>query len=489
MALSDRDRIRHLLRRFGLGAGRAEMKRYEPLGVKGTLTALLDDDKTDEQFDISPWEFATQDDGKIDSGAYHLTGWWALRMLVTRRPCQERMTLFWHDHFAVDYEKVYEAPMMAGYLDVLRKHGRGKFKDLLWAVFEQGASYAYLDQHSSNRIHPNENYARELLELFTIGIGNYTEQDVRESARALTGWSIHYIGTGGDVPYEQLRLAAAKTGIGVNNPCYVPALHDDGEKTILGQTKRWDAKSLLEMLAEHPKTAEFICRKLWDWFAWQEPTADTMKRLVGAWKRSDGEIKAVMKAIADAPQFWEPADVARKPKSPIESVISLYRCFDLGDIIALLHGKPKTPYTPVKKELREAAGGLAYLMGLQGMILLLPPNVGGWEWGKAWINPAISIERIKLGSFVFWSGGEDRPMASLLAAKILQDDKPANPEQLVIAMADILDCELSAEMRPVLVEAATKHGGVEALKDKNRAAQLFAETSRVMFGLPSFQLY
>lgn len=120
-------------------------------------------------------------------------------------------------------------------------------------------------------------------------------------------------------------------------------------------------------------------------------------------------------------------------------MISLYRCFDLGDIIALLHGKPKTPYTPVKKELREAAGGLAYLMGLQGMILLLSPNVGGWEWGKAWINPAISIERIKLGSFVFLVGRR-RPLRwlPLLAARILQDDKPTNPEQLVIAMADIL---------------------------------------------------
>src|SRR6478672_1670000 len=110
----------------------------------------------------------------------------------------------------------------------------------------------FLDQHTSNRIHPNENFARELMELFTLGIGNYTEQDVLESARALTGWSLHYLGTGLNYNYEDLRMMAAKKGMGMNNTCYVPAIHDDGDKTILGVTKKWNADDLLEMLANHP---------------------------------------------------------------------------------------------------------------------------------------------------------------------------------------------------------------------------------------------
>lgn len=487
--LSERDKVRHLLRRFGLGAGRYTVGKYEKLGFRGALDALLDEDRHPVGPEISPWEFAAQPDGRLDTGAYHLSGWWALRMLMTRRPLEERLALFWHDHFAVDYEKVFEMPMMAGYLEVLRTHGRGKFRDLLRAVFQQGAVYSQLDQHLSNRIHPNENCARELLELHTVGIGAFDERDVRETARALTGWSIHYLGSYTETPYEQLRVKAAQHGIGVNNACYVPAIHDGGEKTILGQTKNWDALGLLDFLAGHPKTAAHLCDKLWRWFAANPAKPETTKRLIDAWTRSDGEIKAVLRAIVEAPQFWEAQEIGHKPKSPVESVISLYRCFDVSDLLFLLRGNPPKPQTPIKKELRDAAGGLWYMMSLQGFILLLPPTVGGWEWGKAWINSATSIERLRLPGFVFYSGGDDRPMATLLAGRILGEDKPTSPEALVGAIADIFDVDLDPATAPLIVEAAVKAGGVAALADKNRAANLFARTTSVMFGLPSYQLY
>lgn len=491
MSLTESQSIRHLLRRLGLGAGRYAMMRHGPLGSSGTIDALLRDDQVDEGFDISPWEFATHEDGRIDTVAYRLSEWWALRMLMTRRPFQERLTLFWHNHFTTDFEKVGELPTLAAYLEVLRSKGRGKFRDLLWAVFEQGASYIYLDQHLSNKIHPNENYARELLELFTLGIGNYTEQDVREAARALTGWCVHYIGTGAETDFETLRLRAAKAGIGVTNACYVPALHDDGPKTILGKTQNWSARPLMDMLAAHPKTAERICRKLWDWFGWGEPTADTARRMLSAWKRSDGEIRSVVRAIVDAPQFWAPECVGRKPKSPVDAVVSLYRSLGLGDALRSIRGPmPKTPYTPIKKELRETAGGLSHLMNLQGMFLLRPPDVAGWEGGFAWITPSISVERIKVSQALFWGGGDSRPAATWLAAKIRQEDNPASTGELVRALADILDVDLDPPSQAILEDVAARRGGLDALasQDPNRTAYLFAETTRAMLALPGFQL-
>lgn len=488
MALDEKDRRRHLLRRFGLGAGRYETRRYERSGKAPlSIDDLIEEARTDD-FPIDPWEFAAQEDGRIDTGAYQLSGWWALRMLMTRRPLQERMTLFWHDHFAVDYEKVFEMPMMAGYLEVLRRHGLGRFGDLLEAVFLQGALYSYLDQHASNRIHPNENFARELLELFTVGLGNFEEKDVAELARALTGWSVHYLGIGIDMEYEKLRTLAARNGMGLMNACHVPALHDAREKTILGKTAKWEAMQALAMLAKHPKTAEHICGKLWDWFAAKPASSETMKRLQGAWNRSNGEIAAVLRAIAEAPQFWDEDEVGRKPKCPIESVVSLYRCFDVTDILLLARGAQKSPQTPIRMELRGAAGALSYLMSLQGMTLLLPPNVGGWEWGSAWINPALSIERLKLPGVVFW-GGDDRPMTSLLSARILQDLKPTTSEQLVRGIADILDLDLPQEAMPALIATADRHGGVKALANRDQAAGLFTDACRLLFAVPAAQLY
>src|SRR5687768_14209729 len=127
LKLTDSQKISHLLRRFGMGAGRYERQKFEKLGTDKAFDALLNDDKQDEGFPVSPWEFAAQDDKRIDTGAYHLAGFWALRMFLTKRPLEQKLALFWHDHFAVDFEKVYELPMMYGYLEVIRTKGRGKF--------------------------------------------------------------------------------------------------------------------------------------------------------------------------------------------------------------------------------------------------------------------------------------------------------------------------------------------------------------------------
>lgn len=485
---SDRDKVRHLLRRFGLGANRTELNQYAALGYKKAVETLLNDDKLDEGFPISPWEFGAQLDGNLDSGAYHVAGWWALRLMMTKRPLQERLTLFWHDHFALDAEKVYELPIMAGYLETLRTYGRGRFRDLLQAVFKQGALFIYLDNQASNRIHPNENFARELFELFTLGIGNYTEKDVLESARAFTGWSTHYLGTGFNTEYNQLRLLASKNDLAMNNVCYVPAIHDAGDKTIFGVTKKWTAEDVLDAVADHPKTIRYISQKLWEWFAYPNPPETVLAKMERTWKSTKGEIRALLKTIVDCPEFWSAENLGTKPKSPIETTVSLYRTFDLADVVLKLRGAPKTQYDPIPKPVRDTAGGLFYLMQRQGFRLLYPPNVAGWDWGLAWINTASSMERLNLAN-TFWGGGAERPFAVIVANRLKNEDKAETPEQIVDGLADILDVPIDAATRPILVEACTKYGGRKALDNKDQSANLFARLSRLLYGTPAGQLY
>lgn len=486
--MTDAQKINHLLRRFGLGGGRYARKPYEALGFKKAVEAILSDDKADEGFDIDPWEFGAQKDGKIDSGAYHLASWWALRMFMTKRPLQEKLTLFWHDHFALDAEKIYELPTMAGYLEVLRKHGRGRFRDLLHAVFKQGAMYVFLDNQASNRMHPNENFARELFELFTLGIGNYTEKDVQETARAFTGWSTHYLGTGFNMEYETLRMQGVKNNLAINNVCYVPAIHDDGDKTIFGVTKKWTAEDVLDAVADHPKTIRYICTKLWEWFAYEGPTEDVLAKLERAWKASKGEIRAVLQAIVNSPEFWSDKCLGTMPKSPVDFTIGIFRAVDVSKRYVELHGRPKTPYEPVAQPLRDMGGGLFYLMSRQGMRILYPPNVSGWDWGQAWINSSASAERMNMTGSLFYGGGNDRPFAAELAKRIKEDDHPTTPEQVVVGMCDILDVPLNDGAKAILAEACTKYGGVKALDNKDAAAGLFTRLAKVLFSMPEAQL-
>jgi len=486
--MSESDKVRHLLRRFGLGGGRYQAKPYIAMGFKKAVDALLHDDEGGSEFPISPWEFGAQKDGKIDSGAYQLAGWWSLRFMMTKRPLEEKLTLFWHDHFALDAEKIYELPTMAGYLEVLRTKGRGKFRDLLHAVFKQGAMYVFLDNEASNRMHPNENFARELFELFTLGIGNYTEKDIQETARALTGWSTHYLGTGFNMDYETLRMQAVKNNLSLNNVCYVPAIHDAGEKTIFGVTKAWTAEDVLDAVADHPKTIRYISKKLWEWFAYENPTEATIDKLERAWKSSKGEIRAVLQAIVNAPEFWSDGCVGKMPKSPVDFTIGMFRSLDMADDLLKLRGTPTNTFAPINQELRDLGGGLFYLMSLQGMRILFPPNVAGWDWYDAWINSSISSQRMNMSGNLFYGGGKDRIYAVRMAAKLKEDDKVTTPEQLVAGFADILDIPLDDASKIVLANACTKYGGVKALDNKDAAASLFARLGKVAFAMPQAQL-
>lgn len=485
--MTDREKTAHILRRFGLGAGREELKRYERLGWKGTLDALLHDDKVDEKFPVSPYEFVVQPKGNLDANAGRMADWWALRMLVTQRPFQEKLTLFWHNHFALDAEKVSETPTMLGYLDVLRSKGRGKFRDLLHSVVKQGALLIYLDNTSSSRIHPNENFARELFELFTLGIGHYSEDDVKEAARAFTGWSVHYLGTGLNSRYDQLRERATRNKLALYNFCIAPAVHDDGVKTILGKTGNLDGDDVLDITASHPATVQFMCKKLWSFFAYPDPEPTVIERLGKVWKKSDGDISAVLNAIAEAPEFWSKKCVRQMPKSPVDYTMAMFRSLDLGETVLRVRGEPADEFTPMATEVRSSAGTVNFLMRRQGLALLYPPDVSGWNWGSAWISAQNVAYRLQHSNQVFLANVKGRPVASRLAA-LVKEGNPADSAALVMTLADILDVPLDKALTTDLAAAADKLGGVPALDKPESAAKLFAGVTHLMFAIPEFQL-
>lgn len=486
--MTDREKIAHLLRRFGLGAGQYEVANYESLGVDGTIRTLLDFEKVDEKFGVSPWSFAVQADRKLYTDPYQIAGWWGLRFLLTRRPLQEKLTLFWHDHFAVSGEKVFEGPTMLAYNEILRKQGAGKFSDLLFAVSKHGALINYLDNHTSTKSHPNENYAREMLELFTLGMGNYTEQDVKEAARAFTGWAIHYAGIGDETPYERQAEAAARQGMSVFNFCEVPAHHDAGEKSFLGTRGKLTGDDVLKTLADRPETARHICKKLWTFFVYDNPEPVVVDALVGAWKSSSGEIRAVLRAMVARPEFWSEKAVMTMPKSPVDYTVAMFRAMGLQDIVLSLWGSPKDDYEPIKEDVRKAGLGVFYLLSQQGLTLLFPPNVGGWEWGQAWITANNTVARVNHSSVIFFGDDPNRPLAVYLAEKLKSEGRAQNSAAIVDAVAAIFDVRLQPLERDLLVEACTKAGGPGNLGSKDGAAAVFGELTKVMFALPSFQL-
>ncbi|REJ83218.1 MAG: DUF1800 domain-containing protein [Acidobacteria bacterium] len=289
--------------------------------------------------------------------------WWAERMLTTPRPFEERMTLFWHDHFATSQEKVHRHRKMIRHVDTLRQHALGDFEDLLVAVSQDPAMLIWLDNKDNVKGHPNENYAREIMELFTMGEGNgYTEADIREVARAFTGWTItedHTTDPGDGVFVDRAEL------------------HDDGEKTILGQTGDFDGYEAIAIIVRHPATARFITEKIYRYYVREELDRALHDRLAAALTEGGFEIAPLMKTIFLSRDFYSEPTVGSMIKSPVHLVVSTYRKLGLDEI-------------PGLPDFGETTGSL-------GQSLFLPPNVAGWPGHYSWINPATLLSR---GNFV-----------------------------------------------------------------------------------------
>ncbi|MBL8763121.1 MAG: DUF1800 domain-containing protein [Phycisphaerae bacterium] len=284
--------------------------------------------------------------------------WWMKRMIETPRPLEEKLTLLWHGHFATSYRTIEDSYHMYRQNEFFRKNASGSFGDLLFGIIRDPAMIAYLDNNDSSKNRPNENLARELMELFSLGVGNYTEKDIKEGARALTGYT-----------FEDDEFVFQK-----NN-------HDDGGKAILGRRGNLDGDGFVSAILEQRACASFVARKLYRFFAADYPTgrpeidaaAEGMIRgLASTLLRNKYQLRPALRELFLSEHFYDPALAAEQIKSPVQLVVGAVRSLGAPprDLSVLLDA-----------------------MNLMGQNLLFPPSVKGWDGGRAWINTATLFVR------------------------------------------------------------------------------------------------
>ena len=276
--------------------------------------------------------------------------WWADRMVATNHPLEEKMALFWHGHFATGEEKIRDYRKMEQQLALLHRQATGNFRDLLIEVARGPAMLVYLDAAQNVKGAPNENFAREVMELFTMGVGNYSEQDIREGARAFTGW------IDDDLAFK-----------------VDPTKHDDGPKTFLGRTGNFDGVDILDIILEQKVTAEFMAGKIYRFFVRENISPDVQARLGAVLRDGNYEVAPLLRTIFLSKDFYSAPSFGTRIKGPVELAVSTYRRL----------GARRLPGIPdlyvVSREL--------------GQILLNPPTVAGWAQGRAWITPGLLLAR------------------------------------------------------------------------------------------------
>jgi uncharacterized protein (DUF1800 family) len=363
------DDARHLLNRTGFGATDAEIRSYVGMTREDAAKRLLAGMRTQAATPAPAWtgapgplryprggDQATEADRKAFQQeqlreGLELRGWWLEEMIATPSPLTERMTLFWHNHFVSSQQKVRFAELMYRQNVLLRANALGNFGVLLHAIARDPAMVIYLDSAQNRKGTPNENFAREVMELFTLGEGHYGEQDIKEAARAFTGWSL-------DRDSGTFRFR--------------PFLHDYGQKTVLGRTGNLDGDDVLDILLARPETAEFVTRKLWREFVSPDPDEAEVKHIAARFRASGYDIKAALHALLTSDAFYAPENRGVLVKSPIDLVAGTLRQFDMR------------PGLPIPFAVASAT---------MGQNLFSPPNVKGWPGGEAWINASTLLAR------------------------------------------------------------------------------------------------
>ena len=276
--------------------------------------------------------------------------WWANRMVDSENPLQEKMALFWHGHYAINESKVRDYRKLLKELELFHEMGMGNFRDLMVAVAQDPAMLAFLDAGVNVKGAPNENFAREIMELFTMGVGNYSEEDIREAARAFTGWN-----------YDGLTFV-------VNGED-----HDTDQKNFLGQTGNFDGVDIIDIIMEQPVTAEYMGGKIYQFFVRESLDSDFKRQLGKVLREADYNVAVFLETVFLSKDFYSEASVGTHIKSPVELAVSTY--IKLG-----LAGVPGVP------DFNQATSSL-------GQTLFRPPTVAGWAGGRSWITPGLLLER------------------------------------------------------------------------------------------------
>jgi uncharacterized protein (DUF1800 family) len=372
----DLRRVVHLHRRAGFAATWDEIRRDLHDGPGASIARLLSGragaEGVPEDFEATAGLLAERAVAADEPA--RLKAWWVYRMLLAPDPLGERLTLMWHDHFATSNRKVGDLAAMRRQNELFRAHAHAPFGRLLHAVLRDPAVLAWLDAPANRKEHPNENLARELMELFTLGIGPYTETDVKEAARALTGWSVE------DGAFRE-----------------VARHHDAGAKTILGRTARWTGGDLLDALLAHPATAERLAGRVCGLLLGEGAvSAESVRALASGLRGRELNVGWAVETVLRSRTFFAGEQLGNRVAGPVEYVVGAARALELFD---------PPPSTLV----------LADWAARLGQDLFYPPNVGGWPGGRAWINTRAIVGRANYAAALAGGAGVGRPPLDALA--------------------------------------------------------------------------
>jgi uncharacterized protein (DUF1800 family) len=390
----------HLYRRAGFGGAPADVARAASAGMHAAVDGFVRIADTsalptvppglvgDRRQPPEPGEDRTAFNKAIGQArrtdAIALETWFLDRMIGSPAPLQEKLTLFWHGHFTSAYQKGVPALAMVDQNNLFRANALGNIRDLTLAVSQDPAMLRYLDNAQNVKAHPNENYARELMELFTLGIGNYTETDVRESARSFTGWNLN-------------REFAF-----VDNP----RQHDDGSKTFLGRTGNFTGRDIVEIIFAQPAAAQLFADRLLNFFVYSDPEPQLVDAVADLLRKNDFVLAPVMATLLRSNVFYGDRAYRALVKSPAEFVVGSCQLFGITASDAPMLGA----------------------MSRMGQRLFFPPNVKGWDGGAAWLNSQTLIARENFAAGLMtrttdasWLGGAVRSMNPTLVARELTD--------------------------------------------------------------------
>ncbi len=391
----DLRRVVHLHRRAGLAATWSEVQRDLKDGPGKSVDRLLEGTSRSQGVPEDFESFsATLAENADEPG--RLKAWWVYRMLLGPDPLSERMTLLWHNHFATSQEKIRSLGLMRRQNETFRKLNRAPFGKLLAAAVREPALLLWLDAPANDKGHPNENLARELMELFSLGVGHYTEKDVKEAARALTGWTVRE---------NEFREDDLK--------------HDAGEKVILGHKGKWKGGDLVRFVLEQPATANRLAFRLGEQFLGEAAGKPALAELAGGLRKRDLDVGWAVGTILRSKVFFAAGSLGRRVLGPVEFVVGAARALEMFD---------PPPSTML----------LADWAARLGQDLFSPPNVGGWKGGRHWLSPGTMIGRSNFAAALV--GGKlfqsPQPFDALALAK--KHDRAGKLEAVLTFYADLL---------------------------------------------------
>ena len=421
----DYEKAAHLLRRAGFGGSPEQVRKLVDMGLAAAVDSLVDYETIEWNIEPPPIaplllerppsrevlrdltederrEFAAKRRRAQQRTFEEVRLWWIDRMVHSPRPFEEKMTLFWHGHFTSGYREVRNPIFMRDQNDLLRENAVGNFRDLLVGICKDRAMLVYLDNRSNVKRKPNENFARELMELFSLGVGNYTENDIKAAARAFTGWAFDR-----------------------NGFVFRARQHDYGRKKFLGKSGKWNGLDIIDIILDHPACSRFLARNLLEFYCRPKPERRMVERLAGVIRKNDYDLKPVMKTLFMSRAFYHDDSRGSLVKSPVELLIGTAR--QLG--------------VPINS-LRQAERAMAAM----GQEVMQPPNVKGWDGGAKWVNTAMIFNRYNFVSGLVYGGGRDRNRRDRAQTDRRTTDRPDEPSMMM--MSDTMSPKSRIENRP-----------------------------------------